>query len=214
MSTIKNDDLFITERATLNYRVTAEDFRDFVGVFEPGTKLLFNNSSAPLGWVNLADSSTNLTALRIVKTGGGGTGGSGAFNTAYGNHTIKVSKHKHAVSETDHTHTTTLASHTHGVNDPGHAHTMVDFRSVQQQTTDDGGFSLSSTEGGEPVSYTPSFFAIDSATTNISINTNSTSFTSGNNTALNISVNNTGTAVNWDFNIKYNDFMICQKSPY
>lgn len=213
MSTIKNNDLFITERSTSNYRVTAEDLKTFVGVFNAGTKLLFNNPSAPLGWVNLANASTNLSTLRIVKTGGGGTGGSGSFNTAYGNHSIKASKHKHAVSETDHTHAASLASHTHGVNDPGHAHNLVTTRSVQQQTTDDRAFSLSSTEGGEPVSYTPSFFAIDSAITNISINADSSSSTSGNNTALNISVNNTGTAVNWNFNIRYNDFIICQKSP-
>ena len=79
---IQDTDLFITERGGQNYRLAAKDLKDSVGVFEPGTKILFNNATAPVGWTNLASSSTNNTALRIVKTGGGTTGGSGSF-TAY-----------------------------------------------------------------------------------------------------------------------------------
>lgn len=214
-TTIKNNDLFITERSESNYSVPAEDLRDFVGVFEPGTKLLFNNVKAPMGWVNIANSNTNLTALRVVKTGGGTTGGSGSFNTAFGTHAIKASKHKHAVTENNHNHSVTLAGHDHGVNDPGHSHTLVAGRAAQQIPTDNTSLSLSNIEEGDTsLPYGFDSRNINSATTGISINSNSTNFTSGNNTALNISVNNAGSSVNWDFNIKYNDFIICQKSNY
>lgn len=214
MSTIKNEDLFITDRSNSNYRVPAEDLRAFVGVLEPGTRVLFNNPSAPLGWVNLADSNTNSTTLRIVKTGGGVTGGSGAFNTAYGTHTIKASKHKHAVGESNHSHTGTMASHGHGVTDPGHSHTMTMVRSVEQELTDDGGFSMSSTGDGDIASsMNTASMGVGSAKTGITLGSNGATWTSGNNNALNISVNNAGSTVSWDFRIKYNDFIICQKSP-
>ena len=187
-TTIKNDDLFITERLESNYAVTAEDLRDFVGVFEPGTRVLFNNSSAPLGWVNISDSNTNLTALRVVKTGGGATGGSGSFSTAFGTHSIKASKHKHAVSENNHTHTATMARHNHGVNDPGHSHNLASTRAAQQIATDVTSLSLSNIEDGDTSTpYGPDTRAIASATTGVTIKNDATTYTSGNNGNLNIS---------------------------
>ena len=228
-TTIKNADLFITERLESNYSVTAEDLRDFVGVFEPGTRVLFNNATAPNGWVNVADSNTNQTALRIVKAGGGTTGGSGSFNTAFDTHAIKASQHKHAVTENNHSHKATIASHKHTLIDPGHTHALAAFRAVHQHTTpvsglsahgttgvhacfgnNDGGLfphEMSSIETGDPSAAGP-------ASSKISVANAAPSYTSGNNGALGISVNNTGSSVNWDFNIKYNDFMICEKSPY
>lgn len=230
-TTIKNADLFITERVEQNYAVPAEDLREFVGVFEPGTKVLFNNATAPLGWSNISDSNTNSTTLRIVKTGGGTTGGSGSFTTAYGSHSIKAPQHKHATSEGNHTHGTTLASHNHSLSDPGHTHTTSKgvTRAVHQHMTDvapgenhpdnamvaelgnaDNNITplhYSSIEEGDPSAAGP-------ARAGVTVNNASVSFTSGNNNALNISVNNAGSTVTWDFRIKYNDFMICQKSPY
>lgn len=215
-TTLQDTDLFITERSEKNYSVPAKDLRDFVGVFEPGTNILFNNSTPPLGWVNIGNTNTNLSALRIVKTGGGTTGGpsTGTFNVAFGTHTIKAAKHKHAVTESNHNHSFSLASHSHGVNDPGHVHTTARFLSVDEYTPSDDDSALSPIETVPTPTSGANTFGISTSTTGITIANKSVSFTSGNNGNLGISVNNSGSTVNWNFNIKYNDFIVCQKSNY
>jgi hypothetical protein len=230
-TTIRDTDLFITERLEVNHRVEAQDLRSFVGIFNPGTKLLFNNPTAPLGWTHVGTGTTDNSALRIVKTGGGNTGTGQNFTATFATVTIKASKHKHAVSESNHTHTANLGNHGHGMTDPGHTHGLKNSRAVHQHQTQvtpkqasggmknslhvcfgnqDGNFSppeVSSTETGDPSAAGP-------GSSGISIGGKTAGFTSGNNTGLGISVNNAGSTVQWNLNIKYNDFMICSKDNF
>jgi hypothetical protein len=43
--------------------------------FPSGTRLMFAQSFAPTGWTRVTDDSANNRMLRVVSTGGGGTGG-------------------------------------------------------------------------------------------------------------------------------------------
>lgn len=52
--------------------------------FPPGTRMLFQQSSAPLGWVKETDQTANDRALRVV-TGEAGQGGTAGFQTAFNN---------------------------------------------------------------------------------------------------------------------------------
>ncbi len=51
--------------------------------FPSGTRMLFNQTDAPVGWTKDATASLNNTALRLV-TGAVGSGGSQAFTTSFG----------------------------------------------------------------------------------------------------------------------------------
>jgi len=75
--------------------------------FESGTKMLFQQTSAPTGWTKVTGSG-NDTALRVT-TGTVGTGGSVAFETAFASHTPTIT-----MSNAAHTLTTAqLPSHSH-----------------------------------------------------------------------------------------------------
>jgi hypothetical protein len=70
--------------------------------FKAGTKMVFNQTSAPTGWTKVTGSG-NDTALRVT-TGTVGTGGSVAFETAFASQTVSV--HTLTTSEIPaHTHT-------------------------------------------------------------------------------------------------------------
>ncbi len=49
--------------------------------FPTGTKTIFNNSTAPTGWTIDTTAAFNNATIRVVSTGGGGTGGTQAFST-------------------------------------------------------------------------------------------------------------------------------------
>ena len=59
-------------------------------VIPAGTRMLFQQTSAPTGWVKLTTSSYNNRALRIV-TGSVGTGGTVAFTSAFKSWTVSIS---------------------------------------------------------------------------------------------------------------------------
>ena len=58
-------------------------------IIPAGTRMLFQQTSAPTGWVKLTTSSYNNRALRIV-TGGVGTGGSVAFTSAFKSWSVSI----------------------------------------------------------------------------------------------------------------------------
>lgn len=96
-----------------------------VDALPAGTKMLFQQTTAPVGWVK--DTANNNKALRIV-SGTAGTGGSIAFTTAFGSQnvgdtaltTAQLPAHSHTFSGSGNT--GQAGSHSHGVNDPSHVH--------------------------------------------------------------------------------------------
>jgi len=130
--------------------------------FPSGTKLLFNQTTAPTGWVK--DTTHDNKALRVV-SGTAGTGGSIAFTTAFASQNVgdttltasQIPSHTHTFSDSGTT--GNAGGHTHSITDPSHSHGNVP---AQITDLDRGGSS--------------SLFSIDnisntnSATTGISIN--------------------------------------------
>jgi hypothetical protein len=85
------------------------------GVFPSGTKMLFQQTSAPTGWTK--DLTHDNKSLRVV-TGTAGSGGSVAFTTAFANQTVSGSTSSVADGGTVGDTTLTIAqipSHTHNV---------------------------------------------------------------------------------------------------
>lgn len=70
--------------------------------FPSGTKMLFPQSSAPVGWT--IDTTHNNKAMRLVSSGGGSTGGSVNFSTVF-------SATRVTTSTGAHTHTITVDNH-------------------------------------------------------------------------------------------------------
>ena len=100
----------------------------FADAFPSGTKMLFNQTSAPVGWVK--DTTHDNKALRVV-TGTAGTGGSVNFTTAFGSENVgnttltidQIPSHTHTFSGSGST--GAAGGHSHSINDPGHNHTYV-----------------------------------------------------------------------------------------
>jgi microcystin-dependent protein len=104
--TLLDDASALAMRATLGGTDTA------------GTRMLFQQTSAPTGWTKETSSTYNDAALRFT-TGTVGTGGADAFNTLFGTSKTTAS---HTLTEAE------IPSHTHTLTDPGHFHgfTMTD----------------------------------------------------------------------------------------
>jgi microcystin-dependent protein len=83
--------------------------------FPTGTRMLFQQTTAPIGWTKVTDSAANNKALRIV-TGTAGSGGTQNFTTAFatGRATTSAGDHSHTITVSNHTLTTAqIPSHTH-----------------------------------------------------------------------------------------------------
>jgi microcystin-dependent protein len=86
-----------------------------VEAFPTGTRLLFQQTTAPIGWTKVTDSVVNNKALRVV-TGTAGGGGTQNFTTAFatGRATTSAGDHSHTITVSNHTLTTAqIPSHTH-----------------------------------------------------------------------------------------------------
>lgn len=77
-----------------------------------GTRLLFAQAAAPSGWTQAVTDTEDNRMLRVVKTAGGGKGGthSPILNNVVPSHTHSFTTGAES------------ATHTHGVSDPGHSH--------------------------------------------------------------------------------------------
>jgi hypothetical protein len=128
--------------------LVAADIPSTFSEFASGTKLLFQQTTAPTGWTKVT--TYDNYALRIV-SGSVSTGGSVAFTTAFASQTpsgtvsttntattatgtlsgsvdgtaistAQMPAHNHGVSDPSHYHGVSDPSHAHGVYDPSHSH--------------------------------------------------------------------------------------------
>ena len=73
-----------------NGQVTATSFTgngaglDGVTTLDPGTQMVFLQSSAPTGWTQNTASTLSNATLRVITSGSAGTGGSDTFDTVFG----------------------------------------------------------------------------------------------------------------------------------
>lgn len=91
--------------------------------FPVGTRMFFQQTTAPTGWAKVTDSAYNDCAIRIVTGAVNGTPqGTDAFTSTFG--TGKTTQgHSLSVAEMPtHGHSVTDSGHTHGYTDPGHNH--------------------------------------------------------------------------------------------
>jgi len=108
-----------------------------VDPFPSGTKMIFNQASAPTGWTK--STTHNDRVLRVVSGAGGGTGGSGGFASARSTQSGGSHNHGHNLSAAGHTLSTSqMPSHSHttlyNFGDNGGSGAFVGPRSAQSNS--------------------------------------------------------------------------------
>ena len=95
-----------------------------IAYFSAGTKMLFNQTSAPTGWTK--QTSQNDKALRVV-SGTVGTGGThGLSSPPSTSHTHTGPSHTHSTPSHSHSHSLSAGSHTLSTSQmPSHNHSIV-----------------------------------------------------------------------------------------
>ena len=155
-----------------------------VSDFVSGTRLTFNQTTAPIGWVKETGAAYDNAALRMT-TGTVGTGGVTGFTSVFASRTIPLPVHSHGVSD---------PTHNHGVSDPTHSHSELVLLPV--------GFFSVIDAGAGGAGYINQNVLTGPSGTGIGINGNATG----------ISIANAGSGDTIDFAVKYVDVIVCQKS--
>ena len=180
-----------------------------IDAFPSGTKMLFQQTTAPTGWTK--DTTHDNKALRVV-TGTAGTGGSINFTTAFGSQnvggttltTAQIPSHTHTFSGSGNT--GDAGSHSHGVSDPGHNHAYSQAAAISPGA----GGSLG---GGDANLNTNITFNIPSRTTGITINAvgnHAHSFSVSGSTGGTGSGDSHNHSI--DLAVQYVDLIICSKT--
>lgn len=174
---------------------------DIVSGVASGTRMLFQQSTAPVGWTK--DTSNDNTALRVTSgtvTTGGTLDFTAAFSSArpttgtVANHTLTIAEmpvHSHGVSDT---------GHDHGVYDPGHSHFSPWYA---QGNSSDGGGGNNEIKGGQTT-------RTSSVGTGISIYSNTTGISIVNNGGGQAHAHGF-TGGNLDMEVKYVDVIVAEK---
>jgi microcystin-dependent protein len=111
--------------------------------FPSGTKMLFNQTSAPVGWVK--DTTHDNKALRVVSGTTGSGGGSVPFTTAFANQNVsdttltasQIPSHTHTFSGSGTT--GNAGGHSHTIDDPSHAHSLTAWHTAASPGSGGGG---------------------------------------------------------------------------
>lgn len=164
--------------------------------FEPGTRIAFNQNSAPLGWTVITSASHAGAALRIVNaaTSGAQVGGSNEFTSVFNtatNISIQGSTASSTLSGSTASHTLTLSQI------PSHSHTISlfdssspDFSPRKVAATDDigdpRGTTTSEVAGGSG-GHSHSLSGLGSHSHTVSLTDS------------------------FNFNVKYVNFIVCEK---
>jgi hypothetical protein len=152
--------------------------------FPSGTRMLFQQTSAPTGWTKDTTSVDN-RALRVV-SGTAGSGGTTPFTDVFASRTVILPRHSHGIIEPG-----GGKGHSHGITDPGHVHSGV---------INDSGRTADGPGNPDDADYLRN---TASATTGISINSSTTG----------IIIKNAGTAgASMDFAVQYIDVIIAQRN--
>ena len=174
---------------------------DIVSGVPSGTRMLFQQTAAPVGWTK--DVANDNIALRVT-AGTVQTGGSLDFTQAFngsrvvagsvGNTSLSVSQipaHSHGVND---------PGHAHGINDPGHRHSLTAARQFANSDSGSGDNECQNQNFNTNTSTTG--ISIRGAGTNISIR----------NAGSGASHNHSFTGSNFDLNVKYVDVIIAEKN--
>ena len=108
--------------------------------FPTGTRLLFQQSTAPTGWTR--DTTYNNYALRIV-SGSVASGGTVPFTSAFGGSSVDGT----AISVDQ------MPGHNHGINDPGHNHGFGGMSGTTDQTSVNHQHNYSGTTSGQSANH-------------------------------------------------------------
>ncbi len=123
-------------QASLDFNKMADGDQKFI-TFPAGTRMLFAQATAPVGWTQDTSDNANNRMLRVVAGAGNGVGGS---HSPILNNVVPAHTHGFTTGgiSANHNHSGNTGyvsnDHTHGVNDPGHAHTVNAYSS-----SDNGG---------------------------------------------------------------------------
>lgn len=160
--------------------------------FATGTRMTFNQTTAPTGWTKDVTAALNDSIMRIV-TGAVVGGGSTAFSTFNG----QTSTASYTLTSSD------LPPHAHGVTDPGHGHGVTDpthlhtYYGTQGATNNGANGIIANADGDVNTGAASTGITINAATTGIS-----TTNTGG----------GAAHAHGITTAIKYNDFIIASKN--
>jgi hypothetical protein len=169
--------------------------------FASGTRMIFQQTSAPTGWTKEVSATYNDAALRMT-TGVVGTGGADAFTTHFGTSKSTANYTLLSADVPVHGHGTTESPHGHGTTESPHAHTQINGSGYNGGTGHTSNGYVDESNGGNLTNLTS-----NGAVTGLSVNAQSTGLTinnSGGGGAHAHTLNN--------FNIKFVDHIIAQKN--
>lgn len=230
---IRDTDTFIIERAEKNHHVTGEDIRDYVPPFEPGVKVAFFQSRAPVGWTQI--SGVNNTTIKIVHTDvgpglGGRTLGSTEFTSCFTSSVaVPMPSHTHTFSQSNHNHALTGNGHGHGCNfNGGHSHSgggggghthparLTGMGGPNKWHSDltggsGSGGSYSTGSGGGTFSFGASKSGVSVSNANVTGSPSAKTLSVGTSNPVDVSGTNSPTI---NMELKYRDCIICSKDVY
>ncbi len=120
--TIDINDTFLMDRNEKNYRVPGEQIKDYFQPFEPGTIMVFYQSTPPTGWKNLNVEFTIPRTYNGEWTGDAHVMTGGNFQDILKSRRVPIPSHTHGTNRGSHTHSGGNAGHTHGGTESSHAH--------------------------------------------------------------------------------------------